>query len=134
MPEIKNLQALAPTCPYCHSNSEITDGSEIYPHRTDLRQKKFYICRMCNAYVGCHTNGLPLGRLANARLRKAKQKAHAAFDPIWKSGKKSRKEAYQWLGEKLGINKENCHIGMFDEENCLRVVELCKNNQLPKGA
>lgn len=41
-------------CPYCGSKTEYVDGTVIYPHRPDLANRKFYICRPCNAYVGCH--------------------------------------------------------------------------------
>lgn len=115
-----------PICSYCHNPSQKTTGAEIYPHRPDLHQKNFYICHMCQAWVGCHQDGIPLGRLANAALRAAKSRAHAAFDPIWKSKKMSRAEAYAWLSKTLNIPKEDCHIGMFDENTCQRVVEVCK--------
>ena len=104
-------------------------GLAIYPHRHDLREKKFYQCAPCDAYVGCHpgtTN--PLGRLANAELRAAKMAAHAAFDPLWKSGAKKRGSAYAWLADALRIDKKQCHIGMFDVADCRRVVEVCKGH------
>jgi hypothetical protein len=63
-----------------------------------------------------------MGRLANAELRRLKQAAHAAFDPIWKAGNMTRTEAYSWLSGVLGISPANCHIGMFDDEACLAVV------------
>lgn len=99
----KNLK-----CPYCDKNAKLVTGKEIYPHRTDLYGKFFWLCADCDAYVGCHPvtkhnkcASNPLGRLANAELRKAKMKAHASFDPIWKSGCKSRADAYKWLAESL---------------------------------
>lgn len=52
--------------------------------------------------------------------------AHAAFDPIWKSGQKKRGSAYAWLCDRLGIDKKDCHIGMFDVDMCKRVVAACK--------
>src|SRR5580698_695736 len=88
---------------------------------------KFYLCRHCDAYVGCHPGTeMPLGRLADADLRLAKRKAHAAFDPLWKSGMISRGKCYGWLANQLGIQKIECHIGMFDIDTCCRVVEVCK--------
>lgn len=115
-------------CPYCGKSAKLVSGEVIYPHRHDLYAKQFYLCRPCDAYVGCHqgtTN--PLGRLANAELRKAKMEAHAAFDPIWKSGQKKRGSAYAWLCDQLGIDKKGCHIGMFDVDMCNRVVAVCSN-------
>ena len=113
-------------CDYCGNSAALVDGSVIYPHRPDLYHKWFYRCEPCGAFVGCHPNTKSaLGRLANAELRKAKMAAHAAFDPIWKSGKKRRGSAYAWLADQLGIKQQDCHIGMFDVATCKRVIEIC---------
>lgn len=114
-----------PICPYCNKESVKTDGNVIYPHRPDLASKIFYLCEPCDAYVGCHPKtDKPLGRLANAELRKYKSNAHRCFDPIWKEGKMTRGEAYEWLSLKLGIMKVDCHIGMFDVEMCKKVCAI----------
>lgn len=113
-------------CPYCGDSAKMVGGDVIYPHRRDLYEKKFYQCAPCDAYVGCHpgtTNAL--GRLANAELRAAKMEAHAAFDPMWKSGAKKRGGAYAWLADALEMDKKQCHIGMFDVADCRRVVAAC---------
>ena len=123
-------------CPYCDGDAVLVTGEVIYPHRHDLNNLFFWSCDPCNAYVGCHKKGapigntrsdgtVPLGRLANASLRKAKSLAHAAFDPLWKSKNISRRSAYQWLANELAIDINDCHIGMFDLEMCNRVVEVC---------
>jgi hypothetical protein len=57
--------------------------------------------------------------------------AHEAFDKLWKgatkAGKKSaRGKAYLWLREQLDLSKEMCHIGRFDKEMCLKVIEVCE--------
>ncbi|EDX6630579.1 hypothetical protein CVC30_004814, partial [Salmonella enterica subsp. enterica serovar Cerro] len=70
--------------------------------------------------------GKPLGRLANSSLRAMKSSAHRAFEPLWKTGRMSRKDAYLWLSKQLDIKFSECHIGMFDEDMCEKVVELCK--------
>lgn len=117
-------------CPYCKGRAEKVTGEKIYPHRPDLYHKTFWECEPCDAYVGCHPNtDTPLGRLANFDLRMAKQAAHASFDPLWKDGKMSRASAYKWLSEQLGINRKDCHIGMFDEETCERVVSICRGDK-----
>lgn len=115
-------------CDYCNTASRLVKGDEIYPHREDLYHFNFWLCDRCKAYVGCHRNGdgtKPLGRLANAELRLAKRKAHMAFDPLWKEGRMTRPEAYKWLADKLGINRRNCHIGMFEVGLCLLTVKVC---------
>jgi hypothetical protein len=124
-------------CPYCDRPAALVTGAAIYPHRPDLFGLKFWQCAPCDAYVGCHKAGahvdgvisdgtLPLGRLANAALRKAKSAAHAAFDPLWKSRSMKRGEAYRWLARELGISSANCHIGMFDIDACRAVVAAVK--------
>jgi hypothetical protein len=113
-------------CDYCGKDAPLVTGKTIYPNRPDLYAKKFYQCKPCDAMVGCHPGTTKaLGRLADANLRKAKMAAHAAFDPIWKSGKKKRGSAYAWLSDQLGINQHDCHIGMFDVVMCQRVVDVC---------
>lgn len=117
----------SPACPYCDQVSALVTGKVIYPHRQDLHSKKFYHCAPCGAYVGCHPGTeKPLGRLANAELRQAKQAAHREFDPMWIGGNLKRSQAYGWLAEQLGIKKTSCHIGEFDVAMCARVVEVCR--------
>ena len=118
-------------CDYCGIPVPITTGREVYPHRPDLYTKKFYKCWPCDALVGCHPGtDKPLGRLANAELRKAKIRAHAAFDYLWQSGWKRRGSCYAWLADSLNIPQKDCHIGMFDVDLCNRVVEVCEAQQI----
>lgn len=113
-------------CDYCGQVAKLVSGEKIYPHRKDLWRLDFYLCAPCDAYVGCHKGSYrPLGRLADAFLRVEKSKAHAAFDPLWKSRKMTRGAAYKWLAEQLSISKDECHIGMFSAVMCRRVVEIC---------
>lgn len=115
-----------PICPYCNKLSELVKGDVVYPHRSDLKWKSFYICNSCDAYVGCHPHSTrPLGRLANRKLRLLKSMAHLAFDPYWKEGKMSRSKAYENLARDMEIPFNTCHIGMFNEEQCERVLQIC---------
>lgn len=121
----------APKCDYCHRDAKLVTGAAIYPHRPDLFARFFWQCEPCDAHVGCHEAGKgygdgtrPLGRLANAELRRAKSAAHAAFDPLWKTGSMSRAQAYSWLAKELGVAPQNCHIGMFNVDQCRAVVSL----------
>jgi hypothetical protein len=119
------LEKLEP-CPYCGQEPIRTTGQEIYPHRPDLYHKKFILCRPCHAYCGCHQDEKPLGRLADSTLRKDKQKAHAAFDPLWKEKHMSRNQAYKWLSKVMQICKKECHIGMFNTQQCKKAENLSK--------
>jgi hypothetical protein len=121
--EDRNVQP--PICPYCGDFSKRVTGRDIYPHRQDLYNIKMYECRKCDARIGCHGNTWkPLGTLANSELRKIRTQAHASFDRIWREAWMDRKEAYSWLANKLEINVEDCHIGMFDIGFCSKVIEL----------
>jgi hypothetical protein len=116
-------------CDYCGEPAKLVTGRSIYPHRPDLYKKKMWLCEPCDAYVGCHRDGKPLGRLANAELRQIRMKTHALFDPVWKSGRMTRSEAYARLAKKLNIPKKKCHIGMFDVEDCQRVIDLFRKKR-----
>jgi len=119
-------------CPYCGAAAVKMSSTVVYGAGRDYGL--IWACLPCQAWVGCNKmTGEPLGRLADAGLRKWKQKAHAAFDPVWEllivytGGNKGtcRGFAYQWLSKKLNIPAEQCHIGMFDATQCLRVTEVC---------
>lgn len=113
-------------CPYCGRPAKRVTGKEVYPHRNDLYRKKFWICRPCDAYVGCHRDGKPFGTLANSDLRNIRMKVHEKFDRLWKSGRMDRNAAYKSLAKKLGISTKKCHIGMFDIEQCKRALRAAK--------
>lgn len=118
-------------CPYCGK------GARYWPTSAHLYSGREYgpvwECAPCQAWVGCHPDGRPLGRLADRSLRQAKMKAHEAFDPMWKAkarkerigAKAARNAGYAWLARQLGIEREDCHIGMFDLAMCNRVVAVC---------
>ncbi len=120
-------------CPYCKGLPQLVGGQAIYPGRPDLWALSFWQCKPCDAYVGCHKAGngfgdgtRPLGSLANAELRAARNRAHAAFDPLWRSGEMRRRKAYAWLGARLGLPVKRVHIAEFDVATCARVVSVCQ--------
>jgi len=126
---------MIPTCPYCGASARfLADSSSLY-HGRDYGP--VWACAPCGAWVGVHRGTQkPLGRLADKGLRTMKQKAHAAFDPLWQakimrdrcSRKAARGAGYAWLAERLGIPVEECHIGLFNEELCRRVIEICSSS------
>lgn len=110
------------TCPYCNKVAEFISTKEFYgkDYGTNI-----YLCRPCDAYVGTHGKGKkPLGTMANNRLRNLRKMAHNRFDPLWRKRKMSRGNAYKWLSEQMNIPVKECHIGMFNEEQCLQVVKI----------
>ena len=145
----------APRCPHCQSAAVLVNGLAIYPRRPDLKALKFWQCAPCDAYVGCHKPGawvetrngriasdgtLPLGRLADAELRRAKKAAHAAFDVFWfyeDNKTRARRAAYARLAEAMGIEVHDCHIGEFDAAKCRQVRAIVNGwdaQELANGA
>jgi len=121
-----------PSCPYCNKRLLLAKGDEVYLHRSDLKDKDFWACWNCEAWVGCHPGTIkPMGPAANKATRKARSDAHAAFDPLWRPSKKGvqksrrRREAYQWLASRLKIEAKKCHIGMMNIQQCRQVIEIC---------
>lgn len=109
----------------CDRIATLVTGRSIYPDRPDLASRNFYVCRPCKTIVGCHPGTTkPLGTLADWKTRQARLKLHNRFDPIWRSGRKKRQAAYDWLADLLGIPRSNCHFGMFDLETCERAMKL----------
>lgn len=112
-------------CMECSAKAVLVGGRAIYPHRPDLYGKRFWLCE-CGAYVGCHPGTQdPLGCPAGPAARKARNAAHAAFDPIWRSRQMSRSEAYKWLASELGQRASETHISWMDEATALKVAHIC---------
>lgn len=119
-------------CDYCGDPARLVNGTVIYPHRRDLVKKMFWQCDPCDAYVGTHENSskhAPYGRLANAELRRMKQKVHAVFDRLWKQGTVSRSAAYRKLGEQMGLPPKKTHIGKFDLDQCHKALEFLSESK-----
>lgn len=114
-------------CSYCGQITNLVQGSEIYQRNDKPYSKKyFYYCKECDAYVGCHPGTKnPLGIVANKRLRQLRKLCHGSFDKIWKNKYLSRSKAYTWLASELNIPPSQCHIGMFDEQMCLKAIKKC---------
>lgn len=114
------------TCPYCQGPAHICDSARIYGRSYG----QALICDAfprCDSFVGCHhESGAPKGTIANAELRDWRKRAHAAFDPLWKDGKQKRHHAYEWLRLRMGLTREQCHIGLFNVAQCQRVIELIR--------
>lgn len=124
-------------CPYCHCETKLVLGDEIYPHRVNITprekflDKNYYVCTQNpDHYVGTYSdNQKSLGRLADAELRKWKNLGHKAFDPLWKEKPKffeSQQRAYDWLSEKMNLPLRLTHFGMFTIEQCKQAIELCE--------
>lgn len=116
----------APRCIECSNVADLVMGERIYPHRPDLHAKYFWLCE-CGAYCGCHPESArTLGRPAGPLTRFARSRAHYSFDSLWKKGRMSRGDAYRWLRKAMGLPKKECHIGMMDSSQAMKVVALVR--------
>ena len=116
--EVKRLKKACPDC-----------GSDMVLRNS--RHGKFYGCSKypnCTATHGAHEDGTPLGVPADNETKEARMEAHRIFDMLWKDGPLSRKEAYQWMQEKMGLSEKEAHIGMFDKEQCERLIQVVIEN------
>lgn len=130
-------------CGECGKPCGLVDGRTVYPNRPDLAAKVMWRCAVCGAYVGVHEGTTqPLGSPAGPETRKARERAHGAFDILWArkirrdgvSKSEARGAAYKWLAGELGIAPADCHIGMMDAATANRVADLCLPFSKPKGA
>lgn len=64
----------------------------------------------------------PMGTIANKQLRRMRKEAHHYFDQLHARKIMSRKEAYLWLSDMLGLPVDQTHIGLMGEYNCQRVI------------
>jgi hypothetical protein len=99
--------------------ARLTDGSEIYPHRADLHSLPFWKCDACGNFVGCHHKTAertrPLGNIPTKEIRDARKQIHAVLDPLWKTGKLKRRNAYGQLSKRLGREYHTAEIKTIEE-------------------
>jgi hypothetical protein len=142
VPTLATKVTTPPICPYCSARARYLQSSaELYGGRD---YGPVWACLRCRAWVGCHKGTTtPLGRLADAHLRRWKRNVHAVFDPIWQRRferkhvvdpkyKKAhaRGGRYKRLAELMGIPRNECHIGMFDIQLCKRAISIIESGAL----
>lgn len=137
------ITKIAPPCGCCEDGGsvDIAQGQAIYPSRPDLwshpdgTERWWWLCSSCRGYVGCHKDTLkPLGTPADKATRRAREAAHAVFDPLWQKRQRlsgltrsvARGRGYKWLADQLGIDRKRCHIGEMNAEMAMQVVAICK--------
>lgn len=85
-----------------------------------------YICSNypeCDAYVRVHPGtNIPVGTMANRRLRELRKQAHREFDKLYKSGTMTKQEAYYWLAYMISAPLSQAHIGYLGEYYCEVVI------------
>ena len=122
-------------CAGCERDVEarLTDGQEIYPHRTDLYSLPFWKCDTCGNYVGCHhktkNRTRPLGCIPTPKLKEARRHIHWVLDPLWKSGSWERRALYAELSERLGWKYHTANIRSVEEAR--KVCQELRNLSTP---
>lgn len=118
-------------CATCEADvdARLTDGSEIYPHRSDLSKLPFWRCDTCGGFVGCHhktkNRTKPLGCIPTPEMKEMRKRIHAVLDPIWKVGSRNRKQVYQQMTDALGWEY---HTGKTRSlEECQRALEAARD-------
>lgn len=125
-------------CTGCQQDVEarLTNGAERYPHRQDLYELPFWKCDKCGGYVGCHHKTdkptRPLGVIATPEILEARKKIHALLDPLWKSKKIKRGQAYAFVSNRLGYNYHNGEIRSLEEARKIYRIVAELHNQLLK--
>lgn len=110
-------------CRYCGSNVKLVDDKELYGKSYG---GELYLCQNggCQARVGCHPDGSPLGILANRELRRWRSVAHEAFDPLYEAYDRdlSRDGAGYYIQQAIGVPEEKTHIAMLDLGECKNLI------------
>lgn len=113
-------------CPFCGAEAQLVTQHQVYGRRYG-RGGWIWACSrwpVCDSYVGCHPGTTkPLGTMANSALRRARSKAHEAFDPLWKDRHMNRNKAYAKLAKDFGFK---VHIGQSDLATCGRIEAWAK--------
>lgn len=123
-PQKQNKQEQQVICPAC--------GSPMLLRYSPKFGRKFYGCSKfpnCKEAHGAHPDGKPMGIPATAETKKARMRAHAAFDQLWINHPEKRTcargAAYKALSCLMGITQEQCHFGSFSKEQCEQAIAIC---------
>lgn len=134
-------------CPFCRDpqTGEPYPGSVEIAHHMDIYGKVYgdwpwvYRCQYCDARTGMHPyTDIPLGTLADQKTRIARTQCKKHFEKLWRYNDSplTRKQAYRWLADQMGIPVSECHFGWFSAERCYRARDICKRftpDDVPRG-
>ena len=116
----KGMNPSAMRCQYCGGTVVLRSADGIY--RDNPNHTMLYVCSNyphCDAYVRTHPGtNIPVGTLANRKLRMLRNEAHHQFDQLYRSGIMSKQDAYLWLTDLLQMPLSKAHIGYLGEYYC----------------
>jgi hypothetical protein len=111
-------------CPYCGKDASLVHASVMYRNKSQ-RWLWYCGCVPGGAIVGCHdVSTVPLGTLANQELRQLRILVHRHLDTLWQSNKLTRNDTYRILAKKLKLKHKNCHIAMFNIDQCNNAIHV----------
>ena len=119
-------------CPECGAPMVLRETTKFTYKNGDPR--KFYGCSRfpaCRAAHGAHPDGKPMGVPANLETKQARMAAHAAFDAHWQKRGLSKKQAYLFLQDVMGMTAAEAHIANFDKAQCELLVQRIKAQKEP---
>lgn len=108
------------------------------------KKKPIPICPRCGAtalkhitkhgirYYHCNLWAWGKYPLVNKATHDLRILVHYKFDPIWQSGKMTRKEAYKNLAKELEIPLYRCHMKLMDKgtlKKALVIIERLKKGR-----
>lgn len=112
-------------CPYCGKPVVYRSAEGIYKEQG--KDTMLYVCAgypKCDAYVRVHKGTkIPVGTMADRKLRALRQKTHFHFDQLYKKGVMSRQDAYQWLSALISAPLSEAHIGRLGEYYCNLIID-----------
>jgi ssDNA-binding Zn-finger/Zn-ribbon topoisomerase 1 len=115
-------------CPYCSSPVQLRSADGIY--KENDRNVRLYVCSKypaCDAYVRVHEGTtMPVGELANGKLRALRRTTHQQFDRLHESGVMTKDAAYGWLAYTLQRPLSQAHIGYLSEYYCTLITDESK--------
>ena len=124
----KGMHPSAMRCQYCGGTVVLRSADGIY--RDNPNHTMLYVCSNyphCDAYVRTHPGtNIPVGTLANRKLRMLRNEAHHQFDQLYRSGIMSKQDAYLWLADLLQMPLSKAHIGYLGEYYCNEVIAESK--------
>jgi hypothetical protein len=133
-----------PNCDYCGSPATLARaGDEIYPYRED--HGALWMCVDCQAWIGVFprsTRNVPLGRLADARLRELKAKLHAMLEPLAQAKVRrdgcsifeARAKGLKWVTQQIGAAlAERGSIHSLDAEQCEAAISVIERFEQERG-
>lgn len=106
--------------------SVLTNGRELYPLLPREHDRPYWVCRWCQAWVGCHEGSIkPMGYPADRPTRMARMMLHTRrLDPLWRDHGYTRNEIYFRLQQGMKLKPRQAHVGKFTREQCQQAWEI----------